>query len=84
MKTLDANRVVIDDAAGEHCEAGEDERAHPIGFPDTAPGSLPSFSILKQAFRDLTSFCRALGGCSPPGAALEDARRKVPLTIRDE
>jgi hypothetical protein len=27
---------------------------------------------LKQVFRDLWSFCRAPGGCSPPAAALED------------
>jgi hypothetical protein len=57
------------------------ERAHTVGVPDQLHGSLPYFRPLKQAFRDLTSFCRALGGCSQPAAALEDGRRNVPVTI---
>src|SRR5271165_2528334 len=36
-ETLDANPVVVDNAAGEHDEAGEDERAHLVGFLDS-PG----------------------------------------------
>jgi hypothetical protein len=66
--------------AGEHGEAGKDERAHLVGLPDQLLGSLPSFRTLKQAFRDLMSFCRALDGCSPWAAALEDAHLMVPLT----
>ena len=31
---LDANRVVVDDAAGEQDEAGGDERAHLVGLLD--------------------------------------------------
>ena len=80
---LDANRVVVDDAAGEQDEAGRDERAHLVGLLDQLVASLPSFSTLTQAFRDLISFCRALGGCRSRAAALEDAACR-PLTIRNE
>jgi hypothetical protein len=45
---LDADRVVVDDAADEHGEAGEDERAHLVGLPDQLRASLPSFSIQKK------------------------------------
>src|SRR5208283_4305399 len=43
-ETLDANSVIVDDAAGERDEAGEGKRAHRIGPPATAPSLSSHFS----------------------------------------